>query len=49
MKNVEWPKDRLRENAKKNFAFIEFEDASVVNEIIRTPKQTIGNRQVCIS
>lgn len=46
VKNIEWPKDRLRDNAKKNFAFIEYEDERIVNEIIRTPKQTIGGRLV---
>ncbi|GAV02074.1 hypothetical protein RvY_12685 [Ramazzottius varieornatus] len=45
VKNIEWPKDRLRDGAKKNFAFVEFEDAKVVEELVKIPKQQVGSRQ----
>ncbi|XP_055350447.1 RNA-binding protein squid-like isoform X2 [Paramacrobiotus metropolitanus] len=45
VKTIEWPKDRMRDNAKKNFAFVDFEDEKVVTELIKTPKHTIGDRQ----
>ncbi|OWA51805.1 putative RNA-binding protein squid [Hypsibius exemplaris] len=44
VKDLQWPKDRLREGAKKNFVFVEFEDGKVVDELVKTPKQMIGSR-----
>ncbi|GAU93602.1 hypothetical protein RvY_05521 [Ramazzottius varieornatus] len=41
---LEWPRDRMRNNSKKNFAFVEFADEKVVNDVVRTPKQEIGGR-----
>ena len=46
---LEWPRDRLRNNSKKNFAFVEFADEKVVNDVVRTPKQEIGGRMVSLS
>ncbi|OQV24317.1 putative Heterogeneous nuclear ribonucleoprotein D-like [Hypsibius exemplaris] len=41
---IQWPKDRLRDGAKKNFVFVEFDDANVVETLVKTPKHTIGSR-----
>ena len=43
---VEWPRDRMRNNQKKNFAFIEFGDERHVNDVVRNAKQEIGGRMV---
>ncbi|XP_055338052.1 RNA-binding protein squid-like isoform X2 [Paramacrobiotus metropolitanus] len=43
IKNIEWPRDRMK-NQKKNFAFVEFDEERVVNEIVRNAKQEIGGK-----
>lgn len=36
----------MRNNQKKNFAFVEFEEERVVNDVVRAAKQEIGGRLV---
>lgn len=44
---VEMPFDKTK-NQRKGFCFITFESEQVVNELLKTPKQTIGGKEVCI-
>ncbi|VVC91090.1 RNA-binding protein squid isoform X3 [Leptidea sinapis] len=42
---VEMPFDKTK-NQRKGFCFITFESEQVVNELLKTPKQTIGGKEV---
>lgn len=44
---VEMPFDKTK-NQRKGFCFITFESEQVVNELLKTPKQTIGGKEVSI-
>lgn len=44
---IEMPFDKTK-NQRKGFCFITFESEQVVNELLKTPKQTIGGKEVCI-
>lgn len=39
------PFDKTK-NQRKGFCFITFESEQVVNELLKTPKQTIGGKEV---
>lgn len=41
------PFDKTK-NQRKGFCFITFESEQVVNELLKTPKQTISGKEVCI-
>lgn len=41
------PFDKTK-NQRKGFCFITFESEQVVNELLKTPKQTIGGKEVSI-
>lgn len=43
---MEMPFDKTK-NQRKGFCFITFESEQVVNELLKTPKQTIGGKEVC--
>lgn len=45
---VEMPFDKTK-NQRKGFCFITFESEQVVNELLKTPKQTIKDKEVSIS
>lgn len=42
---VEMPFDKTK-NQRKGFCFITFESEQVVNELLKTPKQTINGKEV---
>lgn len=42
---VEMPFDKTK-NQRKGFCFITFESEQVVNELLKTPKQTIKDKEV---
>lgn len=42
---VEMPFDKTK-NQRKGFCFITFESEQVVNELLKTPKQTINGKAV---
>lgn len=42
---VEMPFDKQK-NQRKNFCFITFDSEQVVNELLKTPKQTISGKEV---
>lgn len=42
---IEMPFDKTK-NQRKGFCFITFESEQVVNELLKTPKQTIGGKEV---
>ena len=44
---VEMPFDKLR-NQRKGFCFITYETEDIVKELIKTPKQTLGGKEVCL-
>lgn len=44
---VEMPFDKTK-NQRKGFCFITFESEQVVNELLKTPKQTISGKEVSI-
>lgn len=44
---VEMPFDKTK-NQRKGFCFITFESEQVVNELLKTPKQTIAGKEVSI-
>ncbi|OQV13079.1 putative RNA-binding protein squid [Hypsibius exemplaris] len=41
---LEWPRDQMRNNQKKNYAFVVFENERVVNYVVTNAKQEIGGR-----
>ncbi|XP_069357376.1 RNA-binding protein squid isoform X1 [Maniola hyperantus] len=43
--DIEMPFDKTK-NQRKGFCFITFESEQVVNELLKTPKQTIGGKEV---
>lgn len=45
---VEMPFDKTK-NQRKGFCFITFESEQVVNELLKTPKQTINGKEVRIA
>lgn len=42
---METPFDKTK-NQRKGFCFITFESEQVINELLKTPKQTIGGKEV---
>lgn len=42
---VEMPFDKTK-NQRKGFCFITFESEQVVNDLLKTPKQTIAGKEV---
>lgn len=45
--DVEMPFDKTK-NQRKGFCFITFDSEQVVNELLKTPKQTIKDKEVSI-
>lgn len=46
MEDIEWPFDKLTK-ARRNFAFIVFEEEDAADRAAATPKQKFGIREVC--
>jgi len=44
---VEMPFDKTK-NQRKGFCFITFESEQVVQELLKSPKQSINGKEVCI-
>lgn len=46
VEDIEWPFDK-QSKARRNFAFIVFEEENAADLAASVPKQTFGTREVC--